>query len=51
MSKNSYSHLKSKKLTVPEIIDYCKTNLGLTFNLISEEDAKDFLQKHNYFFV
>ncbi|QNL96543.1 Abi family protein [Treponema sp. Marseille-Q4132] len=50
MSKNSYSHLKSKKLTVPEIIDYCKTNLGLTFNLISEEDAKSFLQKHNYFF-
>ena len=50
MPKNYHTNLKSKKLTVPEIIDYCKTNLGLTFNLISEEDAKSFLQKHNYFF-
>ncbi len=23
---------KSPKLTVPEIIDYCKNNLGITFN-------------------
>ena len=23
---------KSPKLTVPEIIDYCKNNFGITFN-------------------
>ena len=38
-----------KKLTVPEIIDYMKSE-GITFNLVSEEDAADFLRKHNYFF-
>ena len=38
------------KLTVPEIIDYCKNTLGISFNLINEEKAKEFLQKNNFFF-
>ena len=38
------------KLTVPQIIDYCKNDLGITFDLMSQEKAADFLQKHNYFF-
>lgn len=38
------------KLTVPEIIDYCKNSLGISFNLINEEKAKEFLQKNNFFF-
>ena len=40
----------SPKLTVPEIIDYCKNELGITFNLMDEEKAKEFLQKNNFFF-
>lgn len=40
----------SLKLTVPEIITYCKETLGITFNLISKEEAAFFLQKNNYFF-
>ena len=51
MPKKYHTNLKSKKLTVPEIIDYCKTNLGLTFNLISEEDAKIFFKNTIIFFV
>ncbi len=54
MSKKDFSKPitteKAPKLTVPEIIEYCKNVLGLSFNLISEEDAKTFLQKNNYFF-
>ena len=41
---------KSPKLTVPEIIDYCKNELGITFNLMDEEKAKEFLEKNNFFF-
>ena len=41
---------KLPKLTVPEIIDYCKNTLGLTFNIKSEEEAKTFISKQNYFF-
>lgn len=41
---------KAQKLTVPEVIDYCKNNLGITFNLMDEETAVRFLQKNNYFF-
>ena len=41
---------KTPKLTVPEIIDYCKNELGITFNLMDEEKAKDFLKKNNFFF-
>lgn len=33
MSKNEVTTpTKSPKLTVPEIIDYCKNNFGITFN-------------------
>ena len=40
----------SPKLTVDEIIEYCKNDLGISFNLRSEEYVKSFLQKNNYFF-
>ena len=50
MSKKSYQHISSQKLTVTEIISYCKETLGITFNLKSEEEAAVFLAKHNYFF-
>lgn len=43
-------HPLTKKLTIPEIIDYCKNDLGITFNLMDEERASEFLEKHNYFF-
>lgn len=41
---------ENKKLTVPEIIEYCKKDLGISFNLVSEDYASTFLQKNNYFF-
>ena len=41
---------ESRKLTVPEIIDYCKNQLGIKFELVSEEYVTEFLQKNNYFF-
>ena len=50
MPKKDTTTLKSPKLTVPEVIEYCKNELGITFNLMDEERAKDFLKKHNYFF-
>ena len=50
MKKNSNECKKSPKLTVPEIIDYCKNILGITFNLMDEEKAKTFLEKNNFFF-
>ena len=42
--------MESPKLTVPEIIEYCKNDLGIKFELCSEEKAAGFLQKNNYFF-
>ncbi|MCI6826501.1 MAG: Abi family protein, partial [Spirochaetia bacterium] len=50
MKKNTNECKKSPKLTVPEIIDYCKNILGITFNLMDEEKAKTFLEKNNFFF-
>ncbi|MCR5046329.1 MAG: Abi family protein [Treponema sp.] len=52
MSKknNANTSEKSPKLTVPEIIDYCKNTLGLSFALMDEENAKTFLEKNNFFF-
>lgn len=41
---------KSAKLTIPEIIEYCKEKLGITFNLMDEDTASTFLEKNNYFF-
>ncbi len=38
------------KLTVPQLIDYCKDTLGLTFNLMDEKKAATFLSRQNYFF-
>ena len=50
MAKKESNQIYGKKLTVPEIISYCKDTLGITFNLKSEEEAAVFLAKHNYFF-
>lgn len=50
MKKNTNECKKSPKLTVLEIIDYCKNILGITFNLMDEEKAKTFLEKNNFFF-
>lgn len=48
--KDETAGTKSPKLTVPEILDYCKNTLGITFNLMDEEKAKTFLEKNNFFF-
>ena len=50
MAKKEPNQIYGKKLTVPEIISYCKETLGITFNIKSEEEAAVFLAKHNYFF-
>lgn len=50
MAKKESNQIYGKKLTVPEIISYCKDTPGITFNLKSEEEAAVFLAKHNYFF-
>ena len=48
MQKPESTITKSLKLTVPQIIDYCKNELGITFNLMDEEKAKEFLEKNNF---
>ena len=53
MSKKNFfapGPVKEPKLTVPQIIEYCKNDLGITFNIIDEEKAAEFLHKNNYFF-
>ena len=50
MKKNTSEYKKSPKLTVPEILDYCKNILGITFTLMDEEKAAVFLGKNNFFF-
>lgn len=50
MAKKESNQIYGKKLTVPDIISYCKETLGITFNIKSEEEAAVFLAKHNYFF-
>ena len=54
MSKKDFSQqtkpVKEPKLTVPQIIDYCKNELGITFNIMDEQKAEEFLHKNNYFF-
>ena len=44
MSKKENLSEKSPKLTVPEVIKYCKNDLGITFDLMDEEKAKEFLE-------
>lgn len=50
MSKKEPIQSKSQKLLVSEIIEYCKNELGITFNLMDEEKAKEFIEKNNFFF-
>lgn len=49
-SQNQSKETPGKKLTVPQIIDFCKNELGITFNLMDEQKAAEFLAKNNYFF-
>ncbi|MGL4986608.1 MAG: Abi family protein [Treponemataceae bacterium] len=39
-----------QKLTTPQLIDYMKQDMGITFKIWDEQKAIDFLSKHNYFF-
>ena len=40
MAKKSVNaNEKSPKLTVPEVISYCKNELGITFNLICSAEV------------
>lgn len=41
--------MHKKKLTIDEQIEHMK-NLGIMFNMISEEEAKEYLLNHTYFF-
>ncbi len=49
MAKNETAE-NLPKLTVPQLIEYCKNNLGLSFKIKSEEEAATFLSRQNYFF-
>ncbi len=50
MPKKNVPSAKPPKLTVPQVIEYCKDKLGITFNLMDEEKAREFLESHNFFF-
>lgn len=41
-------HIVKKLLSVDELIEHMK-NKGITFDEVSEDDAKEFLQKNNYY--
>lgn len=45
MSKKENLLEKSPKLTVPEVIDYCKNDLGITFDLWMRKKLKNSLKK------
>lgn len=40
---------RKKKLTVDELIQHMKKK-GITFDIVNENEAKHFLQEHNYYF-
>ena len=40
---------RKKKLSVDELIQHMKDK-GITFSIVNEDDAKHFLQEHNYYF-
>lgn len=42
--------MEKPKLSIGEQISHMKNNKGIGFNLISEDDAKKFLTKNNYYF-
>ena len=50
MARKETKQTYGKKLTVPEIIAYCKETLGIAFNLKSEEEASVFFSKTQLFF-
>jgi hypothetical protein len=42
--------MRKRKLTIDEQIDYMKNKSGIKFNIVSEEEAKNFLTKNTYYF-
>ena len=44
------SALKKPKLSIDEQISYMRDKKGIKFNIITEEEAIDFLHNSNYFF-
>ena len=42
--------MRKRKLTVEEQIEYMKNKSGIQFNIMSEEEAKEFLINNNYYF-
>lgn len=48
--KNGTEAADAPKLTVPQIIEYCKDTLGIAFAIMDETEAAEFLKAHNYFF-
>lgn len=41
---------RKEKLTIEEQIEHMKNSKGILFNIIDEVEAKEFLEKNNYFF-
>lgn len=42
--------MRKRKLTVEEQVEYMRDKSGIEFNIMSEEEAKIFLQDNNYYF-
>lgn len=42
--------MRKRKLSIEEQIDYMKNNSGIKFNIVNEEEAKEFLKYNNYYF-
>ena len=42
--------MRKAKLSIDEQIEHMKTQKGILFNIVNEDDAKKFLSNHNYYF-
>lgn len=42
--------MRKRKLSIDEQIDYMKNKSGIKFNIVSEQEAKEFLKNNNYYF-
>lgn len=42
--------MRKRKLSIDEQIDYMKNKSGIQFNIVNEEEAKEFLKNNNYYF-
>ena len=41
---------QKKLLSIDDLIHHMKVGKGIRFDIVSEEEAKHFLCKHNYYF-